>query len=97
MQPLRPCFAGRTTFLILALPPGGKGQRTFQCFDCDGPESAENRKGDGLVEERVTAAEVGPPGTFVGFEHAELMFLKSTQGRKGNLLIPSPHLFGFNR
>ncbi len=53
-------------FLILALPPGGKGQRTFQCFDCDGPESAENRKGDGLVEERATAAEVGQPGTFVG-------------------------------
>ena len=96
MQPLRPCFAGRTTFLILALPPGGKGSAPSSALIAMAL-SAENRKGDGLVEERATAAEVGPPGTFVGFEHAELMFLKSTQGRKGNLLIPSPHLFGFNR
>jgi len=22
-------------YLTLALPPGGKGKRTFQCFDCD--------------------------------------------------------------
>ncbi len=39
--------------------------------------------------------DVGPPGTFVGFKHAELMFLKSTPGRRGNLIIPSPPLFGF--
>ena len=25
-------------YLTLALPPGGKGKRTFQCFDCDGPD-----------------------------------------------------------
>jgi hypothetical protein len=25
-------------FLILALPPGGKGPRTFQCLDCDRPD-----------------------------------------------------------
>ena len=24
--------------LTLALPPGGKGQRTFQCLDCDRPD-----------------------------------------------------------
>jgi hypothetical protein len=24
--------------LVLALPPDGKGKRTFQCFDCDGPD-----------------------------------------------------------
>jgi hypothetical protein len=24
--------------LILALPPGGKGRRVFQCFECDGPD-----------------------------------------------------------
>jgi hypothetical protein len=81
----------------LPLPPGGKGQRTFQCLDCDDLDPPENRSGNGLVEGRTTAAEVGPPGTFVGFEHAELMFLKSTQRRKGNLLIPSPPLFGFYR
>jgi hypothetical protein len=25
-------------YLILALPPGGKGPRTFQCFDCSRPD-----------------------------------------------------------
>ena len=25
-------------YLTIALPPGGKGKRTFQCFDCDGPD-----------------------------------------------------------
>jgi hypothetical protein len=24
-------------YLTLALPPGGKGRRTFQCLDCEGP------------------------------------------------------------
>jgi hypothetical protein len=24
--------------MILALPPGGKGRRTFQCFECDRPD-----------------------------------------------------------
>ena len=24
--------------LMLALPPGGNGQRTFQCLDCDRPD-----------------------------------------------------------
>ena len=24
--------------LVLALPPGGKGQRTFQCLDCERPD-----------------------------------------------------------
>jgi hypothetical protein len=24
--------------LIVALPPGGKGQRTLQCFDCGRPD-----------------------------------------------------------
>jgi hypothetical protein len=32
-----------------------------------------------------------------GFTLAELMFLKSTPACRGNLLIPSPPLFGFYR
>ena len=33
--------------MILALPPGGKGRRTFQCFDCDRPDPlrSEGTKG----------------------------------------------------
>ncbi len=24
--------------LVLAFPPHGEGKRTFQCFECDGPD-----------------------------------------------------------
>ncbi len=37
-QAERPTCPGCGAFLILALPPGGKGQRTFQCFECDRPD-----------------------------------------------------------
>jgi hypothetical protein len=33
---VRPSQLAAGTYLTLALPPGGKGKRTFQCFDCDG-------------------------------------------------------------
>jgi hypothetical protein len=39
----------------LAPPPDGKGKRTFQCFDCDGP--------DPLKDDRVIGwlnGELGP-------------------------------------
>jgi hypothetical protein len=68
----------------------------FQCFECDGPDPLKTERVTGWLKSD-TAAEEGPPGTFVGFKHAELMFLKSTRGRKGTLLIPSPPLFGFYR
>jgi hypothetical protein len=34
----RPTCPGCGAFLILALPPGGKGPRTFQCLDCERPD-----------------------------------------------------------
>jgi hypothetical protein len=37
-QAERPTCPHCGEFLILALPPGGKGPRTFQCFECDGPD-----------------------------------------------------------
>ena len=37
-QAERPTCPGCGAYLILALPPGGKGQRTFQCLDCDRPD-----------------------------------------------------------
>jgi len=45
-------------FLILAMPPGGKGQRTFQCFECDGLDPLKTATG--WVEGRATAVEVSP-------------------------------------
>jgi hypothetical protein len=37
-QSRRPTCPSCGAYLNLALPPGGKGRRTFQCFDCDGPD-----------------------------------------------------------
>jgi hypothetical protein len=37
-QAERPTCPGCGAFLILALPPGGKGPRTFQYLDCDRPD-----------------------------------------------------------
>jgi len=34
----RPTCPGCGAFLILALPPGGEGRRTWQCIDCDRPD-----------------------------------------------------------
>jgi hypothetical protein len=34
----RPICPGCGAFLILALPPGGKGPRVFQCLECDRPD-----------------------------------------------------------
>ena len=37
-------------YLTLALPPGGKGKRTFQCFDCDGPDPLKSDKVNGWLK-----------------------------------------------
>ena len=34
-QAERPTCPNCGAYLVLALPPDGKGQRTFRCFDCD--------------------------------------------------------------
>jgi hypothetical protein len=36
--------------LTLVLPHGGKGQRTFQCFDCDRPDPMETEKAMGWIK-----------------------------------------------
>jgi hypothetical protein len=41
-QAERPTCPKCGAHLILALPPGGKGQRTFQCFDCERPDPLES-------------------------------------------------------
>jgi hypothetical protein len=43
-------------FLILALPPGGKGRRTFQCLDCERPDPL---KSDDAL--RWLSGELQPP------------------------------------
>ena len=42
-------------FLVLTLPPGAKGRRTFQCMDCDRPDPMTS---DGL---RWLSSELKPP------------------------------------
>ena len=55
-QAERPTCPHCGAHLILALPAGGKGQRTFQCMDCD--------RSDPLKSERATGwlkSELQPP------------------------------------
>ena len=55
-QAKRPTCPHCGEFLILALPPGGKGPRTFQCLDCDGPDPLKNEKATGWFK-----GELQPP------------------------------------
>ena len=43
-------------YLVLALPPEGKGPRTFQCLDCDGPGPLKTDKVIGWLK-----SELHPP------------------------------------
>jgi hypothetical protein len=44
--------------LILALPPGGKGQRKFQCFDCDRLDPLKTDKVTGWLAGELGRAEL---------------------------------------
>ncbi len=55
-QAERPTCPNCGANLILALPPGGKGPRTFQCFECDGPDPLKNEKVTGWLK-----SELRPP------------------------------------
>jgi hypothetical protein len=55
-QAERPTCPGCGGFLILALPPGGKGRRAFQCFECDGPDPLKNDQTAGWLK-----GELHPP------------------------------------
>jgi hypothetical protein len=55
-QAKRPICLHCGEFLILALPPSGKGQRTFQCLDCDGPDPLKTEWATGWLK-----GELHPP------------------------------------
>jgi transposase-like protein len=42
--------------LVLALPPDGKGQRRFQCFDCERPDPLKTDRVIGWLK-----SELRPP------------------------------------
>ncbi len=44
--------------LTLALPPDGKGGRTFQCFDCDRPDPLKTEKAMRWLKSQLQAADV---------------------------------------
>jgi hypothetical protein len=56
-QAERPKCPGCGAYLILALPSGGKGKRTFQCFECDGPDPLKTDKVTGWLK----SGELQPP------------------------------------
>jgi hypothetical protein len=45
--------------LILALPSGGKGLRTFQCFDCDRPDPMKTDEATGWLSGELGRTELG--------------------------------------
>jgi hypothetical protein len=49
-QAERPTCPNCGALLILALPPGGKGQRTLQCFDCERPDPLKTNSVIGWLE-----------------------------------------------
>ncbi|MDB5617056.1 MAG: hypothetical protein JWQ24_1294 [Tardiphaga sp.] len=55
-QAERPTCPDCGAFLILALPLGGKGKRTLQCFECDGPDPIEAEQAIGWLK-----GELRPP------------------------------------
>jgi hypothetical protein len=55
-QSERPICPSCGAFLILALPPGGKGKRTLQCMDCEGPDPLETEQVVGWLK-----GELQPP------------------------------------
>jgi hypothetical protein len=38
---------------MLVLPLGGKGQRMFQCFECDRPDPLKTDKSKGWLKEEL--------------------------------------------
>jgi hypothetical protein len=55
-QAERPTCPHCGAYLTLALPPGGMGKRTFQCFDCEGPDPLKSDKVAGWLR-----GELAPP------------------------------------
>jgi len=52
----RPTCPHCGAYLTFALPPGGKGQRTFQCLDCERPDPLKTNQAFGWLK-----GELQPP------------------------------------
>jgi hypothetical protein len=55
-QAQRPTCPECGAFLILALPPGGNGRRTFQCLDCERSDPIKTDQATGWLK-----GELQPP------------------------------------
>jgi hypothetical protein len=55
-QAKRPTCPKCGAYLVLALPPGDKGPRTLQCFDCDRPDPLTTESAIGWLN-----SELQPP------------------------------------
>lgn len=43
--------------MSLALPPGGKGERTLRCLDCDGPDPLKSSEAGRWIDGPLKAPE----------------------------------------
>jgi hypothetical protein len=58
-QAERPTCPHCGAYLILALPPGGKGQRSFQCLDCERPDPLKTDRVNGWLKGELQPPKVG--------------------------------------
>jgi hypothetical protein len=54
-QAERPTCPACGAYLTLALPPGGKGKRTFRCLDCDGPDPLKTDEATGWLKSELAS------------------------------------------
>jgi hypothetical protein len=60
-QAHRPTCPECGAFLTLALPPGGEGERTFRCLDCERPDPFNDPHAIGWLEGEL--GKLRPPKT----------------------------------
>ena len=58
-QAKRPTCPNCGADLFLALPPGGKGQRKLQCFDCDRPDPMKTDEATGWLSGELGRTHLG--------------------------------------
>jgi hypothetical protein len=66
-------------FLFLALTLGGKGSRTFQCFDCDGPDPLKSTEWEAGLRASYSRRSKRPDGKQIGhscvFDRMDRLFI----------------------
>jgi hypothetical protein len=74
-QAERPTCPHCGEYLILALPPGGKGRRTFQCLDCERPDPLKTEQATGWLKGELQPPKWLPPDLTLGTLHGIVVII----------------------